>query len=73
MLHDVYGHFMSSESSGFADAFMGEYVPNTAPLGQRQTRRLVCKTFPCVAETLELTNGLEPLTCSLRDRDEDEE
>ena len=73
MLLDVYGHFMPSESAGYADALTTANGPYTAPsvLRDRNGRTIpprVARASTRFGEgnktkDLEPTSGLEPLTC----------
>ncbi len=68
MLLDVYGHFMPTESAGFADAITAPNGTPAAPTAwprRRSSRRRVANARTRKGK-LEPTSGLEPLTCSLR-------
>jgi len=68
MLLDVYGHYLVSESSGYADALTPVNGPYTAP-GQAATAHAAATTrgsFRSSEGKMEPTIRLERTTCSLR-------
>ncbi len=68
MLLDVYGHYMPTETGGYADALTAPGGPYTAPARERspQPARRAPPSRRNRMGSVEPTNGLEPLTCSLR-------
>ena len=76
VLLDWYGHFLPTESKGYADALSDSPGrPYTAP-PQRpamRQRRAVAKTRRTSRGTLAPRGGIEPPTCCLEDPEEPEE
>jgi len=64
LLLDLYGHYLKTESSGFADAIAAPRRPYTAPTNSQDTRetRRVRKTPSRKRGSLALRAGLEPAT-----------
>ncbi len=68
MLLDVYGHYMPTETTGFADAITAPNGTHTAP-APRARRRQVQRTAPTTRDQrrrVEPTIRFERTTCSLR-------
>ena len=68
MLLDVYGHFLKSESSGYADALTPVDGPQAAPTPVAATNvaRPIRATHRTTKRKMEPTIRLERTTCSLR-------
>ena len=75
LLLDLYGHFLPTESTGFADALDVPRRPYTAPTprGQRAARRAVSKKRARSRASMAPRGGIEPPTRCFEDSDEPSE
>jgi hypothetical protein len=76
MLLDVYGHYMPTETRGFADVLTATDGAETAldrEPRQRAPRRATANAGKNRGVTVEPTIRIERTTCSLRDPEEPEE
>ena len=72
LLLDLYGHFLPTESTGFADALDVPRRPYTAPAqrAQRPARRAVSKKRARSQASMAPRGGIEPPTRCLEDSDD---